>query len=433
MIRLGDLRFTALLPPTLAEDPSFSAAGSAVGQLAQRLANVTPRLLLWHRLALTAGRATPEMLSPIQRVTGAAGGLAPLSEAELELLAWQFHVDFREVARTPEQLAEMVRQSIPWHRIKGTPASIRAALALFGIGADIEEDGKGDNWAVYQMLLRGVDTVERARLAYRVALEMQPVRCRLRRVYNEHLDARYIIWTARGTWSTYYWSFNSGVRDPETGVIVSFGRRGAALAALELEPEVSVGTTLSHGLLIRYIRSWIWSYSRWSDLYPPSSGFVHGQLDTRPVEREDRPWLFRGRRVAREQLVWSGADMAVPVGQWGDINCRWSKGTFLLFRSPRWGASRWSCSNGRRLVTTLERRLAPGRALVPYAGQPVCLPGTVRAHSVRINLYPNNIWLGAWDSRFWNPAPPVPHASTSTRLPSLRWSSPACGWGKAVW
>lgn len=433
MIRLGDLRFTALLPPTLAEDPSFSAAGSAVGQLAQRLANVTPRLLLWHRLALTAGRATPEMLSPIQRVTGAAGGLAPLSEAELELLAWQFHVDFREVARTPEQLAEMVRQSIPWHRIKGTPASIRAALALFGIGADIEEDGKGDNWAVYQMLLRGVDTVERARLAYRVALEMQPVRCRLRRVYNEHLDARYIIWTARGTWSTYYWSFNSGVRDPETGVIVSFGRRGAALAALELEPEVSVGTTLSHGLLIRYIRSWIWSYSRWSDLYPPSSGFVHGQLGTRPVEREDRPWLFRGRRVAREQLVWSGADMAVPVGQWGGINCRWSKGVFPLFSSPRWGSSRWSGSNSKRLVTTLERRLAPARTLAPYTGQTVCLPGTVRAHAVRINLYPGNFWFGAWDSRFWNPAPPVPHASTSTRLPRLRWSSPACGWGKAVW
>lgn len=317
MIRLGDLRFTALLPPTLAEDPSFSAAGSAVGQLAQRLANVTPRLLLWHRLALTAGRATPEMLSPIQRVTGAAGGLAPLSEAELELLAWQFHVDFREVARTPEQLAEMVRQSIPWHRIKGTPASIRAALALFGIGADIEEDGKGDNWAVYQMLLRGVDTVDGARLAYRVcagdAAGALPPAPGLQRASG----CRYIIWTARGTWSTYYWSFNSGVRDPETGVIVSFGRRGAALAALELEPEVSVGTTLSHGLLIRYIRSWIWSYSRWSDLYPPSSGFVHGQLDTRPVEREDRPWLFRGRRVAREQLVWSGADMAVPVGQWG--------------------------------------------------------------------------------------------------------------------
>lgn len=207
---------------------------------------------------------------------------------------------------------------------------------------------------------------------------------------------------------------------------------GGALAFLELEPEASVCTTLSHGLLIRYIRSWIWGYSRWSDLYPPSSGFVHGQLGTHPVEREDRPWLFRGRRVAREQLVWSGADMAVPVGQWGDINCRWSKGVFLLFRSMRWGSSRWS-GCGRRLVTTLERRLAPGRALARYAGQPVCLPGTVQAHAVRIELYPNNIWLGAWDSRLWNPTPPVPHRSTATRLPRLRWSSPACGWGKAVW
>ncbi len=396
----------------------------------QALARSMPNLLLYGRLC---GQSAATMLPPLRRLTESRNGLKPLSEAELELLAWQFHVDFRETAKTREQLAEMVRQSIPWHRIKGTPASIKAALALFGIGADIEEDGKGDNWAVYQMLLRGVDTVERARLAHRVALEMQPVRCRLRRVYNEHLDDRYIIWTTRGTWSKYYWSYCSGVRDPETGVIVSFGRRGAALAALEASLEAFVGTTLSHGLLVRYVRSWLWSYSRWSDLYPPSSGFVHGQLGTHLIEREDRPWRFRGRRVAREQLVWSGADMAAPVNQWGDINCRWSKSVFLLFRSMRWGSSRWSGSNSKRLITTLERRPAPGRALVPYAGQPVCLPGTVRAHAVRINLHPDNFWLGAWDGRFWNPMPFVPHQSSVTRLPRLRWSSPACGWGKAVW
>lgn len=426
--RIQDTPFLALLPDSIAADPTVSAASSSIDTQLRSVTLGIPNLLLWARLDPAPGRLSPVM----QRLVQAAGGLAPLSEVKLELLAWQFHVDFRETAKTTEQLAEMVRQSIPWHRIKGTPASIKAALALFGISASIEEDGKGENWAVYQMFLRGVDTVERARLAYRVALEMQPVRCRLRRVYNEHLDDRYIIWTTRGTWSTYSWSYCSGVRDPETGVIVSFGRRGAALAFLELEPEASVCTTLSHGLLIRYIRSWIWGYSRWSDLYPPSSGFVHGQLGTHLVEREDRPWLFRGRRVAREQLVWSGADMAVPAGQWGGINCRWSKGVFLLFRSMRWGSSRWS-GCGRRLVTTLERRLAPGRALARYAGQSVCLPGTVQAHAVRIELYPNYFWLGAWDSRLWNPTPPVPHRSTATRLPRLCWSSPACGWGKAVW
>ena len=426
--RIQDTPFLALLPDSIAADPTVSAASSSIDAQLRSVTLGIPNLLLWARLDPAPGRLSPVM----QRLVQAAGGLAPLSEAELELLAWQFHVDFRETAKTTEQLAEMVRQSIPWHRIKGTPASIKAALALFGISTSIEEDGKGENWAVYQMFLRGVDTVERARLAYRVALEMQPVRCHLRRVYNEYLDDRYIIWTARSRWSKYYWSYCSGVRDPETGVIVSFGRRGAALAFLELEPEASVCTTLSHGLLIRYIRSWIWGYSRWSDLYPPSSGFVHGQLGTHLIEREDRPWLFRGRRVAREQLVWSGADMAVPAGQWGGINCRWSKGVFLLFRSLRWGSSRWS-GCGRRLVTTLERRLAPERALARYAGQSVCLPGTVRAHAVRINLYPNNIWLGAWDSRLWNPTPPVPHRSTATRLPRLCWSSPACGWGKAVW
>ena len=432
MIRLGDLLFNKLLPQTLAEDPSFSAAGSAVESVFRGVVSSTPNLLLWHRLALTAGRTVPGMLPPIQRVADTTGRLAPLSEAELELLAWQLHVDFREVARTPEQLAEMVRQSIPWHRIKGTPASIKAALALFGISASIEEDGEGANWATYQLNLHNVDTVEGVRLAHRVANEMAPVRCRLRRVYNDLYDDRFIIWTRRSAWSRFYWSFCSGVRDPETGVIVSLGGRHAALGELG-EPRGFAVIESCGGLLVRYVRSWIWGYSRWSDKYPPSCGFVHGQLGTHLIEREDRPWLFRGRRVAREQLVWSGADMDVPVGQWGDSNCRWSKGTFLLFRSPRWGTSRWSDYNGRELVVTLERRRDTRTGFGLLSDDGLTLPFSEQTSALRLELYPDNFWLGAWDARLWNPAPPVPHRSSVARLPRLCGSSRTGVWGKAVW
>lgn len=346
----------------------------------------------------------------------------------------------RHPRETPERFRQRVVHAYGWHMLGGKTLGLPQILRFYGfdiVGIDSRRQWAPSHWAEFELQLkspvRESDAPDKDfdQLVWLVN-EYKPARSILFRAYNDLYDRRFIIWTRRSVWSRYIWSFNSGVRDPETGVIVSFGRRGAALAALEASPEAFVGATLSHGLLVRYVRSWIWSYSRWSDLYPPSSGFVHGQLGTHLIEREDRPWLFRGRRVAREQLVWSGADVAVPVGQWGDINCRWSKGVFLLFSSPRWGLSRWS-GCGRRLVTTLERRLAPGRALAPYAGQSVYLPGTVQAHAVRIELYPNHFWLGAWDSRLWNPTPPVPHRSTATRLPRLRWSSPACGWGKAVW
>ena len=93
MIRLGDPRVRGLLTPALADDPAFGAAGSALETLLRRVVRSVPNLLLWHRLALTAGRPVPGMLAPIGRVAEASGGLTPLSTAELELLAWQLHVE----------------------------------------------------------------------------------------------------------------------------------------------------------------------------------------------------------------------------------------------------------------------------------------------------------------------------------------------------
>lgn len=151
MIRLGDPRVRGLLTPALADDPAFGAAGSALETLLRRVVRSVPNLLLWHRLALTAGRPVPGMLAPIGRVAEASGGLTPLSTAELELLAWQLHVDFRETARTDAELAGLILDAIAWHRIKGTPASLYAALRRFGYAASIEENGPGAYWATYQL------------------------------------------------------------------------------------------------------------------------------------------------------------------------------------------------------------------------------------------------------------------------------------------
>lgn len=148
MSTLYDTPFCDLLPSSIAEDSTIKAAAASLDGMLLRTVQSVPNLLIYSRLLLTAGRTSPFTLLPaLQRIIDASGGLKALSTPELELLAWQFHVDFREVARTDAQLANMVLQAIPWHRIKGTPASIINALALFNYHAAIEEDGAGDHRA----------------------------------------------------------------------------------------------------------------------------------------------------------------------------------------------------------------------------------------------------------------------------------------------
>ena len=145
---IGQTPLSALLPGSIRDDAIVAASAASLDPIRRALAGGIPNILLWSRLDPAPGRLCP----PLQRLAELGGGLKALSEAELELLAWQLHVDFREAAATREQLAAMVRSAIPWHRIKGTPASIKQALALFGYsGIRIEEDGTGDHWATWQL------------------------------------------------------------------------------------------------------------------------------------------------------------------------------------------------------------------------------------------------------------------------------------------
>lgn len=63
-----------------------------------------------------------------------------LPEEVLDLLAWQWHVDFYELAHSVEAKREMVLKSIMWHRKKGTEQAIIDALAMLGV------EGKFTSW-----------------------------------------------------------------------------------------------------------------------------------------------------------------------------------------------------------------------------------------------------------------------------------------------
>lgn len=70
-----------------------------------------------------------------------------LPEEVLDLLAWQWHVDFYDIAHTLEAKRAMVLKSISWHRKKGTRGAILEALDMLGVEAkftswqDLQDEG----------------------------------------------------------------------------------------------------------------------------------------------------------------------------------------------------------------------------------------------------------------------------------------------------
>ena len=111
-----------ILPPNVTADAKLNAAARALDDELQILSNEA-----WLTLHLPR--------------------LDELDHDVLDTLAWQFHVDHYEPTEMPLDVKRnLIRQSILWHRIKGTPKSIENFLGAFGIDAKVQEwftyDGK---------------------------------------------------------------------------------------------------------------------------------------------------------------------------------------------------------------------------------------------------------------------------------------------------
>lgn len=62
-----------------------------------------------------------------------------LPENAVDLLAWQYHVDFYESGADIEVKRKLVRQSIDWHRHKGTPYAVQSIVSAILEGAEVQE------------------------------------------------------------------------------------------------------------------------------------------------------------------------------------------------------------------------------------------------------------------------------------------------------
>jgi len=101
---LHELSLADILPGNLLQDPQLYAAAMALDGEFQAVTADIEQCLLLPRLDV-------------------------LPEDVLDLLAWQWHVDFYEpIGMSIETKRNMIRRSVAWHRIKGTPAAVEMVL-----------------------------------------------------------------------------------------------------------------------------------------------------------------------------------------------------------------------------------------------------------------------------------------------------------------
>ena len=106
------------------------------------LLDILPQNLLADKKINAAARALDDELQKITEATRNAlllPRLDELSEEVIDLLAWQWHVDFYEPSMSIETKRQLVRESIAWHRIKGTKAAVeKMARTVFKGGVVTE-------------------------------------------------------------------------------------------------------------------------------------------------------------------------------------------------------------------------------------------------------------------------------------------------------
>ena len=420
--RLGPTSLADLLAPSIRGDATIAAVTAALDPLLQNAVRSIPNLLLWARLTPDAAYLSPLM----QRLVDFAGGIKPLSDEELELLAWQEHVDFWRPEWPRHVREDLVRNATRWHRIKGTPTGVKQALALFGHYAEIEERTPGLHWAAYQIALADIPDIATVREIWEIAHEMHPARCKLWRMYTPEYDRRPTIWGVGPGWSCGFYSHYSGVPVPEVAddLIVSFGSR-RAFQVEAYNPDVASGLTLFIGALIPYLNRQVWGRSKYSEVYPRRHGFIvselfsfhfatcevvtwgwEGEWDERPWVRItdwDRvlpKWRMHYRSMPRSRACWGEGGKP-----WGGLNSRYGGNEAKTFtEKPVYGKGAWSCSPLPVTVPLHEFFIEKSAAhAMPVTGQQAA-PAAVMADVTGLGaaVLHDRSWDGEWDNRRWD-------------------------------
>ena len=109
----------------------------------QKLITIVPSSISGDKTIRNISAATDPGLRKISRDTLLLlllPRLDELPEKIVDALAWQYHVDFYDDAATLEKKRALVKQSIKWHRRKGTPSVVEEVCTAIFKSAKIEEN-----------------------------------------------------------------------------------------------------------------------------------------------------------------------------------------------------------------------------------------------------------------------------------------------------
>jgi len=118
MINIYESSVLDLLPPNLKNDPDMIAASKAVD----------------NQFLLAVNEVNKCILLP---------NLDTLPSDVVDLLAWQMHVDFYDNTLDLAVRRDLVRNSIRWHKQKGTPKAVEELIST------VFDSGEVDEWFNY--------------------------------------------------------------------------------------------------------------------------------------------------------------------------------------------------------------------------------------------------------------------------------------------
>lgn len=114
MDKLDDVKLQHFLPSSIASDNNVKAISKAADEMLHGVAENTAAILLLPHLD-------------------------ELPEAVIDELAWKYHIDTYNADFDVTIKRELIRQSIGWHRRKGTPAAVTDMLNTIYSTAKLEE------------------------------------------------------------------------------------------------------------------------------------------------------------------------------------------------------------------------------------------------------------------------------------------------------
>ncbi len=114
---LQNFSILSILPPNLAVDPNVKLVAEAYDEVMREIIAKIPDVAVIPNLV--QNKIVDEML--------------------IDLLAWQFHVDFYEPDLPIETKQSLVLNSLSWHTRKGTPSVVEEIVSTVFSKAKIEE------------------------------------------------------------------------------------------------------------------------------------------------------------------------------------------------------------------------------------------------------------------------------------------------------